>query len=1771
MIINRFLSKVRDLANCYFMVIISQYQCTVLRILTILLLVNLPFYSHAQTYFVVHNTGTIGQNVHLKTNAGSSIITDVHADGYSVAQNQIPYLDTLWYLIDMPSRTSTPRTGYACGGQGGSGYGSLMPSCNLSTLKVLKQTVIHTAIGVSKSVVKISTDTAYVCSGQYYAIAQYQYNGSDIWYQIYFAQCDGKVSSGWIAGYYGGSWRVSTNAINYIALSSPKLTDPPTNITSSSMHLSWSDNPVTYNTLYTYEYNSDSFHTKLDTITLSSLNSGTSYTLNIIARNGACYSDISNTVTKSTSSGCISPSITTNPTSLSTIPPSGTSFSVYASGTSLSYQWKVSTDGGKSWTNLSNSSLYSGVTTSSLSLSSTTTGMNGYEYHCVVSNTCGVDSGTSATLSTNTSCISPSCTISSTPTVIAGNWAAFKVLYSGGTTPITYQWQVKESGSPNFSDIPGETATTLILKSVATSMIGNLYRCDVRNSCTYGYNHSTNVSSIKVILPTSAAIDKNYPQYCVAEPIQVGTGTYRYEHTDINVPIVNGELKVTRFYNSFNHNLDGPMGYGWSHSLNYYFVNQGDTITNVYYPDGHVAAFIPSNFGWSFTPQYGGTSDSFVRKSHDFFWLITKEKIIYQFDAATGNLFDIYDKNGVNIHLEYTYKYSDSSELLSAQQLPNGRIINFGWGTFGRVHRFNSIYEPGGHIINLDYKNGNLIMASDLNYNHTQYTYDTNHQLTSIVSPYLDTVLTNIYDSKNRVIGQYDAYKKLTSIAYDSPSIGYTTITYPDNTKEVMLKDSSYRVTNVKNAIGRIRLYAYDNNNNKDTLINEKGEVEIRRYDYFSNLTYDSLIDSRISRFSYNDFAEPTKLTDPSGQITNLSYDNAGNLDTIFYPDGSYRYLTVNSDGTISAYTDGLGHVTSLFYNSYGDVDSVVIPVGTKRYNHDSHGRTTRFADENGNPVLFTYDGNGNTTDIADTLGRHLQFQYDWNNQLHVFTDRRGLKYNLTFDTKGRQTSTTYPNGGKDSIRYDIMDRPLSMINANGDSISFTYDSIGRPITKTNALGTVSIQYDNLGNIVNFTDATGISKIFSYEHSSQLHSVADQLGNTIYFNHDKVDNISSSIDALASSNTYFHDAMNRVKKVFDPYNDSTNYFYDANGNFKSLIDGNAHTQNFYYDKSNRLSEYQDADLKSMLFFRDKVGNPTLISKSTGNISIRYDAVNRPTKITRSASDFDSFAYDMNDNDTFMRNNAGTSHFTFDSLNNILSYSDPFGKTVKYGYYIDGKRRFITYPGNNTIYYSYNKAGLLDTVTDWNKKIFIYTYDAAGRPKRLLYPDSSHCDYAYNNVGRLVSKISYTKLGKILCSNVFNLDPNGVPISDSTFKLQLDTANYNYGYSKNDALLTDSKNTYSNDSSGNRISQGVKASYKFSSDNFLDTIIKGSNNTSFLYNPLRARIQRKAGGKTTKYVLDLSGAISEVIQTTDALGKVQANYIYGLALLESIDSINTTTLYHFDAYHNTRVITDIVGAVKDSFTYYSFGGILSHRGSSIQPFTFLGEMGVEYEDSGLYYIRARYYDALDGRFLSKDPLMGNKSDPQCLNRYVYGMNDPISYHDFNGFCSESGPMCMADPYIYDPISSIKNEVNALWNPIAAQIYSVPVPQLNHYTRYKANPEEFNNLLNSADKWGTRFQLAGILLTPIPGVDVAVGLPLFEIGTYLSGGSSVGKIGSFISNNNNEGAVIEASSLVVDALADREIHTIFSSTKPTPAINFVKFIVSFGTKETKKLFN
>ena len=172
------------------------------------------------------------------------------------------------------------------------------------------------------------------------------------------------------------------------------------------------------------------------------------------------------------------PVITAQPSNQTVCAGATTSFSI-TSATSTNFQWQVSTDEGVSYNSISNGSVYSGATSSMLTITGITAGSNNNRYRVLASAFCGTTTSTAGILTVNTVPV-----ITAQPQnadVCLGANNTFVVTATG--TALTYQWQISTSAAPVFTNISGAKAATYTVSGVTLAMSGNQYRLVINGTC----------------------------------------------------------------------------------------------------------------------------------------------------------------------------------------------------------------------------------------------------------------------------------------------------------------------------------------------------------------------------------------------------------------------------------------------------------------------------------------------------------------------------------------------------------------------------------------------------------------------------------------------------------------------------------------------------------------------------------------------------------------------------------------------------------------------------------------------------------------------------------------------------------------------------------------------------------------------------------------------------------------------------------------------------------------------------------------------------------------------------------------------------------------------------------------------------------------------------------------------------------------------------------------------------------------------------------------
>ena len=152
------------------------------------------------------------------------------------------------------------------------------------------------------------------------------------------------------------------------------------------------------------------------------------------------------------------------------------------------------------------------------------------------------------------------------------------------------------------------------------------------------------------------------------------------------------------------------------------------------------------------------------------------------------------------------------------------------------------------------------------------------------------------------------------------------------------------------------------------------------------------------------------------------------------------------------------------------------------------------------------------------------------------------------------------------------------------------------------------------------------------------------------------------------------------------------------------------------------------------------------------------------------------------------------------------------------------------------------------------------------------------------------------------------------------------------------------------------------------------------------------------GKTTNFVYRNGMPVSEL----DADKNPVRGYVLGN---EYISQVNGTTFGYYlnDGQGSVRYLTGSDGSIRNHYRYSAFGETITAEETVPNRLRYNGQMADGL--TGLYYLRARYYNASLGRFTQEDVIYNDG-----LNLYAYCNSNPVMYSDPSGFEAENGLTC-----------------------------------------------------------------------------------------------------------------------------------------------------------------
>jgi RHS repeat-associated protein len=380
----------------------------------------------------------------------------------------------------------------------------------------------------------------------------------------------------------------------------------------------------------------------------------------------------------------------------------------------------------------------------------------------------------------------------------------------------------------------------------------------------------------------------------------------------------------------------------------------------------------------------------------------------------------------------------------------------------------------------------------------------------------------------------------------------------------------------------------------------------------------------------------------------------------------------------------------------------------------------------------------------------------------------------------------------------------------------------------------------------------------------------------------------------------------------------------------------------------------------------------------------------------------------------------------------MSITDGSGAETAYGYEANGQLASVSYPNGASAAYAYGPAGQTMSVTNTaagGSAVvgLTYGYDADLNVVSITDQNSEVATYGYDDLERLTSETAPANFeveGAPAINQNFGYDADGnrtsltVNAGDTTGAV---SSTYNYN-PEVDELATavpasGSSTTYCYDDDGQLqastvgsttgdCTTGTITSFSYDPEGNL----VGAGGDTYIYDAAGDRVSETESGVTTTQVFDPD--TDDVIQqTVGASGSdvVTTNYEYGANGLVSADpSTDTddadTVYYGEDALGSVVDLTSATGAATDEYAYDAFGQNLAHNGTSVQPFTFMGNQTDM--TTGLDNFNAREYDPALGSFLSEDPVSGNPEDPTTLDAYLYGVDNPFADPDSSGMANQA---------------------------------------------------------------------------------------------------------------------------------------------------------------------
>ena len=253
-------------------------------------------------------------------------------------------------------------------------------------------------------------------------------------------------------------------------------------------------------------------------------------------------------------------------------------------------------------------------------------------------------------------------------------------------------------------------------------------------------------------------------------------------------------------------------------------------------------------------------------------------------------------------------------------------------------------------------------------------------------------------------------------------------------------------VTCITTPDGRKSEFYYNNQNQLTSATGPDGLEMRRKYDEYGRLTQETARNGDVTRYSYDN---------PHSELPSATEDATG----------SRKQMTWSRYGQLQTFTDCSGYETHYEYDRFGQMMAVHREEGISTYNtYNPRGQLVSWKDTQGRETQYEYNAAGDLTAVITPDGNRSETLYDaWGKA--VSTTQGGLTRSMEYDAAGRVISLTNENCSHTEFSWDVLDRLIQQRGFDGRTQRYRYDLTGK-LTQSEDEGLITLwHYDESDRI----------------------------------------------------------------------------------------------------------------------------------------------------------------------------------------------------------------------------------------------------------------------------------------------------------------------------------------------------------------------------------------------------------------------------------------------------------------------------------------------------------------------------------------------------------------------------------------------------------------------------------------------------------------------------------------------------------------------------------